>query len=462
MPRNILRKLSVTLAVALIALCIPSCTEDISESERTLLDEYSNMGNQADYSNSALYTDIGSAWLSPEREYISDGTDDSKGIVDISVTNFVHTDNRIYYPVKNYYKNSINHESSYSYVSLSTGKCASLCPDPLCNHLDGSGCKYLDLSMLMTSPDSDELLYAAKRDNSDGTLSICRIDVQKDVIEKIYTEKTTFLLPRFIADGKLYFNTIYYERVENENKEITKQTIEKLKVLDLETREVKTLDNKYENQEYGEYFFTDGNYIYFNDFAHRRIFVTDMNFENERTIFEYDSKHSVSDFMYDTNTRELYFLCSSGYAVIDDAVSGKSDEVVDGAIYRVDENFNCERLPMERSNILSYIMTNNYIYYTVFDPIIYGETPRGGNLCCENGNKIYRVKRDDLTSEELVFDGRDELFFESFYPIDNHLYVSYLKLMDEGGMQWFRVMGITARIDIGRDTIKWLMLDEVG
>lgn len=78
---------------------------------------------------------------------------------------------------------------SYSYVGLSTGKCASLCADPLCNHLDGSGCKYLELSMLMTSPDSDELLYAEKRDSSYGTLFISRIDVQKDVIEKIYPEK---------------------------------------------------------------------------------------------------------------------------------------------------------------------------------------------------------------------------------------------------------------------------------
>lgn len=78
---------------------------------------------------------------------------------------------------------------SYSYAGLSTEKCASLCADPLCNHLDGSGCKYLELSMLMTSPDSDELLYAEKRDSSYGTLFISRIDVQKDVIEKIYPEK---------------------------------------------------------------------------------------------------------------------------------------------------------------------------------------------------------------------------------------------------------------------------------
>ena len=41
-------------------------------------------------------------------------------------------------------------------------------------------------------------------------------------------------------------------------------------------------------------FIADGNYVYFNDIAHRRISVTDMNFENERTIFEYDSKHSVA------------------------------------------------------------------------------------------------------------------------------------------------------------------------
>lgn len=263
MRRSIFRNLSVMLAITLVTVWFTACAEDISESEFTLLDEYSNMGNQNDYANSALYMDIGSDWLFPESEYINDGTDDSNGIVDINVTKFVHTNSRIYYPVKNYYKDSTNYESSYSYVSLSTGKCASLCPDPLCSHLDGSGCKYLELSMLMTSPDSDELLYAAKRDNIDGTLSICRIDVQKDVIEKIYTEKTSFLFPRFIADGKLYFNTIYYERVENENKEITKQTVEKLKVLDLETREVKILNNKYENQEYGEYFYTDGNYIYF-------------------------------------------------------------------------------------------------------------------------------------------------------------------------------------------------------
>ena len=83
MRRSIFRNLSVMLAITLVTVWFTACAEDISESEFTLLDEYSNMGNQNDYANSALYMDIGSDWLFPESEYINDGTDDSNGIVEI-------------------------------------------------------------------------------------------------------------------------------------------------------------------------------------------------------------------------------------------------------------------------------------------------------------------------------------------------------------------------------------------
>ncbi|MCI6842755.1 MAG: hypothetical protein MR889_11600, partial [Clostridiales bacterium] len=47
-----------------------------------------------------------------------------------------------------------------------------------------------------------------------------------------------------------------------------------------------------------------------------------------------------------------------------------------------------------------------------------------------------------------VFDGQDELFFADYLPVGDNLYLDYCRFMDEGGNNWFRVTGVTARVNI--------------
>ena len=64
-----------------------------------------------------------------------------------------------------------------------------------------------------------------------------------------------------------------------------------------------------------------------------------------------------------------------------------------------------------------------------------------------------------MSEESLVFDGQDELFFADYLPVGNNLYLDYCRFMDEGGNNWFRVTGVTARVNIMNNTIKWMKLD---
>jgi len=366
---------------------------------------------------------------------------------------------RIYYSVE------INNKSSFSYITLKTGESFSLCLDPLCDHTLEGGCKYLGIHQMIFSKESYDVFYSVKTDTSFDKVqapvsSICCFDAKKGTINEIFNGYLSennilrMIILRLIDRNKLYFTAIREKESKVIEEKIEREYEEILMSVDLTTYELSEVNNKYKNNEHGEYFLTDGKYIYFIDRIAGRLFATDMNFENETTILEYGNEFYISSFYYDADTSEIYICVSSLYMI------GSSKTVIeDGNIYCIDENLNYSKLDMPSDKILAFKMTNEYFYYTVYDPIFYGTAPNGNPCTLENGNKIYRVSRDDTAEGELVFDGHEKLFFKDYMVTGDFIYMYYIKFMKEGGFTWFRYTGVTARVDMENDTIKWFNLN---
>jgi hypothetical protein len=402
------------------------------------------------------YADIAD-WLTPEEQYSYISADNSYNITDNYYPLYFLNDDRIYYEAM------VNNLLSFSYIALKTGESFSLCPDPLCNHTLEGGCKYLSLHQMMFSKESDDVFYSVKTILNEKlkapVSSICRIDAKKGTISEIFSGYLSennilrMLTLRLIGNNQLYFTAIRKKESDAEDGINEIEYDEILMSVNLTTYELSEVNNKYKNNEHGEYFFTDGKYIYFIDRIKSRLFVTDMNFENETTVLDYGNEYTISSFYYDSDTSETYICVRSLYMI------GSSETVLeDGNIYCIDENLNYSKLDMPSDKILEFKLTNEFIYYTVYDPIFYGILPHGAPHVLANGNKIYRVSRDDTAEGELVFDGRERLYFSHYMVTGDFLYMYYSKFMEEDGFTWLQKTGVTARVDMENDTVKWFNL----
>ena len=441
-----------------------SCSCDDKKVTSDDLDRIEKYSTETTDNSEQSYADIAN-WLTPEEQYSYKSTDNSNNIIDCYYPNYFIKNDRIYY------KTRINGELSFSYITLKTGESFSLCPDPLCDHTLEGGCKYLGLHQMMFSTESDDIFYCVKTLFSDKTRtpisSICCIDVKNGTISEMfdgYLSENNVLEMfniRFITNNKLYITAIKQKDIKDKDVIVEEKYEDILMSIDLNTYEVNEVNNKYKNNEHGEYFFTDGKYIYFIDRIAGRLFATDMNFENETTILEYDgNEYSISSFYYDGNKSEIYICVSSCYMVSSSEQYMNGSKVIeDGNIYCIDENFNCSKLDMPSDKILEFKLTNEYFYYTVYDPIDYGTAPIGIPCVLENGNKIYRVLRDDTSEGELILDGYEKLYFKDYTVTGDFLYIDYVKFMQDEDCTWFRITGVTARIDMVNDTIKWLNLN---
>lgn len=445
----------IFIAILLISSIILSCScEDKKATSDDLIGKYSSgtAGNPEQN-----YADIAD-WLKPEEQYKYKSTDNSDNITDIYNPIYFVKGDRIYYETR------IDNLMSFSYIALKTGESFSLCPDPLCDHTPEGGCKYLQLHQMIFSKESDDVFYSVKTILNEElkalVSSICRIDAEKGTISEIFSGYLSgnnilqMLTLRMIDNNRLYFTAIREKSRKITDGIIESEYEETLMSVDLATYEVSIADNKYKNREYGEYFFTDGKYIYFIDAIAGRLFATDMNFENETTVLEYGNEYHLSSFYYDSDTSEIYICVHSGYMM-----GWSETEIEDGNIYCIDENLTCSKLDMPSGKILEFQLTNEHFYYTVFDPIYYGIMRHGAPCMCANGNKIYRVPRDDIAEGELVFDGREKLYFRDYIVTDDLLYINYVKLYEEQDYKGFRITGVTARVDMENDTVKWFNLN---
>ena len=451
------QKKYVFITILIISAIIISCScndKKVTSDDLERIEKYSNETAKNSEQN---YADIAD-WLSPEEQYSYKSTDNSYNITDIYNPNYFVEDDRLYYEVR------INNELSFSYITLKTGESFSLCPDPLCDHTLEGGCKYLGLHQIIFSKESDDIFYSVKTTFYEELKviisSICCIDAKKGTISEIFNGYLSgnnilqMLTLRLIDNNQLYFTAIREKSSKITDGIIEREYEETLMSVDLTTYELSIVDNKYKNNEHGEYFFTDGKYIYFIDRIAGRLFATDMNFENETTILKYGNEYSVSSFYYDADTSEIFICVRSLYMI------GSSETVIeDGNIYCIDENFNCSKLDMPSDKILAFKLTNEYFYYTVYDPIFYGTTPYGIPCTLYNGNKIYKVSRDDTVENELVLDGHEKLYFSDYTVTGDFIYIYYSQLIKDDDLTWFNTTGVIARIDIENDTIKWLNMN---
>ncbi len=445
--------ITILLIFAIIISC--SCKDKkVTSDDLARIEKYSNETNNNSEQNYAEIAD----WLSPEEQYKYKSTDNSYNITDIYNPNYFVKDDRLYYEVR------INNELSFSYITLKTGESFLICPDPLCDHTLAGGCKYLGLHQMIFSKGSDDIFYSVKTILNEELKviisSICCIDVTKGTINEIFNGYLSennvlqMLTLRMIDHNKLYFTAIREKSSKITDGIIEREYEETLMSVDLTTYELGIVDNKYKNNEHGEYYFTDGKYIYFIDRIAGRLFATDMNFENETAILEYGKEYSVSSFYYDADTSEIFICIRSLYMI------GSSETMLeDGNIYCIDENLTCSKLDMPSDKILEFQMTNEYFYYTIYDPIFYGTTPYGIPCTLYNGNKIYKVSRDDTVEGKLVLDGHEKLYFSDYTVTGDFIYIYYSQLIKDDDLTWFNTTGVIARIDMENDTIKWLNLN---
>ncbi len=425
----------------MLAAILTSCTKPPADDD--ILDISSKYANDEKTDYSEFYESVEDLFTREEKYRPPDASD----IAD-------RGSDRLYFITK-----VDNGASTLNYMSLSTGNVHSICPDPLCTHLMDSGCKYLNLASYIADPASPSVVYVKKIDEMQ--IAICRIDTENDTIEEIYVanrtpDVTESVLFKFISNNKLYFTSIKTEKVTLEDGTVAREQTESFKILDLLTDEVSEVD--YEHAIDAR--IASEKHIFYVDSQAGRLYATDLNFENETIVLEYDPSFSLGSMQYDKSTSKLYCDLTSNYIR---GLKGYESAPEEGFIYEIDESLTAKKLEMPSNKILDFDLTSDYIYYTSYDPVNYGMSPRGTDCICGSGNKIYRVERGDTTSEpELIFDGKDAIFkgdSGNYFVYGNYLYMTYYTLVESGGMSFFRYMGIYARIDFENNTIKFLTLN---
>ncbi len=410
-------------------------------------DNYEDNLSQYDYQK-----DIGKAY-SAETEYKYDeNSDNMDGIVPMIFNQYKIYNDKIYFNITRRYDHSDERTADMlAYIDIKNGTKHYICPDPLCKHSYSGGCKYLGFSDPVFL--NENIFYSVRLDMSkDSTMdindmcfSIYKIETEKDIAEKLYSSENFYecILLTFINNNKLYFFKV--KSIDEENKEKSRKNVQEYYTLDLSSNKTEKIENTLYDDIYLSYFFSNGKYIYFrtmNDF-----FVTDTSYNNKKIVYSLKENENFSDFYYDRNTDEMYF-----------GINNITDKY--GYIYKAGDSLECEKLDMPNDNIYNYQLSGYSIYYTVYDPIIYGKSPYGGIITTdETGEKIYKTDRKNPSVEIPVFDGKGEFVLGGYIIVGDYLYINYAYLMEEGGFAWFRSAAATVRINLYEKTIKWINFD---
>lgn len=385
-------------------------------------------------------------WFTPESEY-SLGTDDGNlepGRQYFSMTS--RADDKV---------------DMWAYVSRETGELQILCPDPLCTHRLESDCKYAGIIDLLADPEKAHILYAVRQSYDDSLqYSLCRIDTEADTVEELLSEASTYERSvrynlNFIAGNELHFTTYTNTREKIGEGEVAKVEERLWNCLDLASGEVSVI-REMSDTDAVNCVMADAEHMWFVDQAGGRFYVTDRAMEHPQTVLTFEPEYSVRDTMYDADEGAFYLLVASL-----DLHMEQPYDIKHSTIYRVAKDLTVSELAMPTEQIVGFYMTGDFIYYTQYDPREYGKSPRGSIATDYTGGRIWRVARDSLTAPELIFDGQGEIPISNgnFTVVGDNLYIDYMHVMNEGGLQWFRRMGSTVRINFVNNTIAWLNLE---
>jgi len=437
-------------AVLLCIFLLASCSGE-KDTEELLgqVEQYTK--ETAEVSGYAYQKELG-AWLAPETNYHYEEADDrSDYLINLFSGTYDLRKNRLYFTIDNKVNENAERAEMLAYISLKTGEKHYLCPDPLCPHTDDSGCQYRTLDPLMFAPGSDTVAYFLRSVyiNDIPSKAICEINLEDNTIREVYRPaeitdtKISFNWFRlqFFSGNNLYFSDTNTYQYRDEKGMDYAEEKSSLKVLNLTDGTVKTVQENYAPNARCLYS-ADGK-LYFVNQLEGRFYVMNEDFTEERNIMVFEENEQMSAPVYDTHENAFYFTTGEGLLTL----------------WRVDADLSCEQVPLPSEEVNSVQLTDNYIYYTVYDPVVYGTSPRGGASIDVTGSKIYRTPRSNPTEGELVFDGKGELFFMSYIVTGNYLYLDHCSLIEEGGLAWFRRMGSTMRVNFAEGTLKWLNLD---
>ncbi len=451
-----MKKIIFVFTLCLVAsIPLLSCSREKSREE--LLYDADKYTKETAPDDAYAYQSGLGGWLSPETSYNYDiNGDSSDGI--ISGVDRGGKKHRMYVSASKATSESSG-EQVMIYIDLETGEKHYLCPDTLCTHAEGSGCRYLGVTDWIFEPGSENILYVVKQN------AVYRVDIENDVFTKAYVpvpsedEETKDAVDAIVSflfakDGKIFFKENYVFRDETEEGEARYTTRKYLKVLNTETGKVDTVFEDYKYTAFLE--LAAGSRLYYQTVDGNRLFTTDLNFEDQKVVFESKDGLEIGNVQFDENTDELFFTLASGN---DEKLDPDRADEVTGKLYRIGADGEVSAVSMPSDKLLTVRLTREYIYYTAYEPIWFGKGTTGYRTCDETGNKIYRVRRDDTSAPELVFDGHKELFFSGFAPVGDYLYLGYMKLMEAGDQRWFRLYHSYFRVGMSENTIKWINLD---
>ena len=397
-------------------------------------------------------------WLTQETAYIyEEEHDTTSGIINLFDSNYNIMQERMYFQIRKPLENSTGADF-WAYISLKTGEKHYLCPDPLCEHTRNSGCQYVDLQTLIFHPEDGNVVYTTKYIFSEGVpnYAICEIDLENNkIVNKYCPDGTTENLLGinlelfFINENILYFSERHIIRERAENGEYKDREETYLKAYDLINNTVEILSDKFNTN--SDFLYVLNDRIFFLNQYEQRLYTSDMDFATEQDVITFGENCEVYNAFYDSNTENIYILIRS----IDMTIPKSA-----GKLYCINgKSLQCEEISLPVEQILQFQLTNEYFYYTLYDPVEYGMTPWGYPAIREDNTKIYRVQRDDPNSAELVFDGKNELFYKDYIVTGDYLYINYIRFIQSEGKSWWRQVGTTARINFINQTIKWLNLD---
>lgn len=196
-------------------------------------------------------------------------------------------------------------------------------------------------------------------------------------------------------------------------------------------------------------------YIYFFDIIDHNICAYEYGIDIINVVANLGKEYTFQSAAYDSNNEKLYVTVKLNnlYNRTQEEIESLRFDSVTGYILSVSKELQCEKLNMPSNDIIRAWLTDEYIYYTVLDPVYYGKDNYGRIIADWQGNKLYRVKKDDLETKELVFDGHDELLFTEYCISGNNLYLLYCAAIQDVGI---RAMGTVARVNFTDNTIRWI------
>jgi hypothetical protein len=359
-----------------------------------------------------------------------------------------------------------------SFIDLSKAEKRNICPDPVCNHKYGS-CKYTGFQNIRSYGDEEIYYDTAEIYNENSFYSaLYEIIPSEDTVKEIFRTK---MPPAQEGGGRLGINSIidrfifldeyrYYKKINEHNEEYREYEIKYYGYI-RSTGEVEHLydisgvENDEETPpqtdgtvevELSHLIFTDDK-VYFCGYSEY------LKIVNYRSVDIPDGyKVMGSDCIYrDIPTGDIWL----GFRM-------KNEEDVEnfkGYICRFKENGELEKISMPADNIYDFTLTDKYIYYTVFDPVIYGYAREGVVCANQTKSRIWRVSRETLENPELIFDGKCEFLFNNpttgWIVYGDCIYSDYYSLEGLDSGKIFHRMGSVVAINFVENTIKWFNLD---